>query len=373
MCKECHALRPSDRVSDFIALMERYHVHEAPVVDEKRRLIGWLHYKTLVAKNVQDPTLTKVASVMISPPAVKESEELEQAIRLIFDAGLRALPVIDENEKLVGIISIFDVIKAIRSEKVFQRLTAKQVMSDAVVIKKDEDIGKARKLMRDYNISRLPVIDEKGRLVGVVAIFDLLKAIKPKERISWYSMAAEKLVTTGIKVSVVMNDSPLIVEPDERLREVIDKMLDFNTRGAIVVENQTPIGVVTTRDLLEVYLASKSKPSELPIQLSGFESSDFERYPNLKDLMERFVEKTSKLIKIRCLHLHVKRYKKGKRTKFSVRARLLTERRSFIAREFSWNLSEALSKALSDLSRQVEKLVKGRKKTRRRALRRVKG
>ena len=71
-------------------------------------------------------------------------------------------------------------------------------MSVPETINSETDIGKARLLMREKNISRLPVVDEKNNLSGVVTIFDLLKAVKPRERVNFYSMAAEKETIMGI-------------------------------------------------------------------------------------------------------------------------------------------------------------------------------
>ncbi len=54
----------------------------------------------------------------------------------------------------------------------------KNVMTEKVItINQDEDVSKAAKIMREKKINRLPVVDEEGKLVGIVTRADLLKAL----------------------------------------------------------------------------------------------------------------------------------------------------------------------------------------------------
>ena len=79
------------------------------------------------------------------------------------------MPVL-ENRKIVGIVSETDV-----------ALTAdyghaiKIVMSGAIVIEEDTTLSNALSKIRRYNISRLPVINMNGILVGVINALDIIK------------------------------------------------------------------------------------------------------------------------------------------------------------------------------------------------------
>ncbi len=353
--EDFHALKPKDRVIDFISLMEQNRVHEAPVVNEKNELVGFVHYRILAQKNVQDPTQTKIETVMVHAPKIEANEEVEKAIEYLFNTGFRALPVV-ENNKVLGLFSVFDALKALKNEKIFSQKTAEEIMSPAIVIHKDEDIGKARVIMREKNISRLPVVDDEDRLVGEVTVFELLRAIEPKERISWYSMAAEKLTTMNIPVSTVMNTLPLTAEKSTEIREIIEKMLREKKRGCIVVENSEPLGIVTTRDILELWLSSRKREQGVYVQYSGLEEEDDFVLSTVDRMVSDTVKKINSIYPVEWFHVHVKRYRKtGERKLFSVRCRAMTSEGIFVSRGQGWDLRDAIGEALDNLEKIVVK------------------
>ncbi len=350
-----YTLKPEDCVIDFISLIEQKRVHEALVVNEKGELIGFVHYRILAQKSVQDPTQTKIETVMIHPPKINENEDVENAIEFLFKTGFRALPVVNDKEKAVGIFSVFDALRAVKNCSVFEK-TAEEIMSPAVVIHKDEDIGKARVMMREKNISRLPVVDDEDKLVGEITVLDLLKAVQPKERISWYSMAAEKLTMMNTPVSSVMNTTPLTAEKRTKIKEIIDKMLEIRKRGCIVVENNEPLGVVTVRDILELWLTSKKKESGIYIQYSGLEEEDDFVMDTVDRIVSDTVEKIHSIYPVEYFHVHVKRYRKsGERKLFSVRCRVMTSKGVFISHAQAWDLRDAVDEATDKLEKIVIK------------------
>ncbi len=353
--EEPHALRPDDRVIDFISLMENKRVHEAPVVDEEGKLVGFVHYKILVRKNVQDPTLTKIGSIMEHVHAFNESASVEEVAKFLFENGLRAVPVVDVTGNLVGIVSVIDVLKVLKREKIFSEKTGEEIMSPAEVIHQNEDIGKARAIMREKNISRLPVVDDEDKLVGEVTVLDLLKAIQPKERVSWYSMAAEELKTMDIPVSVVMNKFPITAEELTKVKDIIEKLIEGRRRGCIIVKGDEPVGVVTTRDILELWLSSKTEKG-VYVQYSGLEEEDNEVMDVVDRMVSDTVRKVHSIYPVEYMHIHIKRYRKtGERKLFSVRCRVMTTEGVFIARGQGWDLRDAIGEAMDHLEKIVKK------------------
>ena len=255
MSKDIISVSPEDNVSKIISLIEKYCLREILVI-EKKKLKGIIYSKEISKKGISDPTKAKVNSLMRFPPHVlRPDQDVNEAAKLIFKTGLRALPVV-ENDKIVGIVSMHDIIDSVSKTKDFRQTTAESVMSAPEIARSDIDIGKARVLMREKNISRIPVVDKNQKLTGVVTIFDLLRAIKPRERMSFYSMSEEKETLMGIPLSTVMNDSPTTVERKTSLNEIVGMLKRYETDGVIVKENDFPVGVVTEKDLLEFYVSS---------------------------------------------------------------------------------------------------------------------
>jgi CBS domain-containing protein len=92
------------------------------------------------------------------------------------------LPVVDAKSKVVGVVTEFDLLNAIRQGKDLQTTKADEIMSKpAICVREDEDVDGVISKMTDKNIIRLPVIAEDGRLVGVIARADILsRMIEPE-------------------------------------------------------------------------------------------------------------------------------------------------------------------------------------------------
>jgi len=355
MDEKLHCLKPQDRVIDFVSLMENHNVHEAPVINEKNELIGFVHYRILAEKNVQDPTKTRIETVMIHAPKVSVNEDAEEAIKFLFETGFRALPVVDESGKLIGMFSVTEALRYVKDEKIFSQRKCEEIMSPAIVIRMSDDIGRARVLMREKNISTLPVVNEEDKLVGVVTVLDLLKAVQPKERISWYSMAAEKLTLMQTPVSTVMDTAPLLAEKDTSVKDVIEKMIESGKKSCIVVEDSGPVGVITTRDVLELYLSTK-KPEGVYVQYSGVRGEDEEIMLTVDRMVGDTVRKIHSVYPVQYFHMHVKKYRKtGERKLYSVRCRVLTDEGVFISHAQAWDLRDAVGEALDNLEKAVIK------------------
>ena len=132
---------------------------------------------------------------------VSTDDSVEKCAKLLQKNDISGLPVVDEAGKVVGMITEGDLIR--RASRVeapgyleilggliylgspnkfveeLQRAMAlevgKMMSRDVVSIKPDESLEKAATLMVKKNINRLPVIDEKGNLVGLVSRRDIMK------------------------------------------------------------------------------------------------------------------------------------------------------------------------------------------------------
>ena len=86
--------------------------------------------------------------------------------------------IVDESRRPVGIITDRDiVIETVACNVDARMLAAGEVMSAGPTLaNEDDDSAWALKIMRDRGVRRLPVVDAKGSLVGIVALDDLLES-----------------------------------------------------------------------------------------------------------------------------------------------------------------------------------------------------
>lgn len=138
----------------------------------------------------------KVADVMTQDVStLAPGASLKDAARLLVEIGASGAPVVNPDGRLVGVISEADIIakeQGGRSEHAgvlawlleprfvderFDAVSVGEAMSSpAIVIEADRPVTEAATRMLDEAINRLPVVDADGRLVGIVARSDLVKA-----------------------------------------------------------------------------------------------------------------------------------------------------------------------------------------------------
>ncbi len=105
--------RLGESVLDAVKRMDELGIGALPVVDDKGNLVGIFTERDLLRRVVakgRDPAKTRIEEVMTpNPVTVRPSDSVEEAKRLMARIKARHLPVVDENGRLVGIVSIKDI------------------------------------------------------------------------------------------------------------------------------------------------------------------------------------------------------------------------------------------------------------------------
>ena len=119
-----------------------------------------------------------VDDIMTSPPLTVDPEEsVVDVAKKMLEHGFGSALVV-EDDKLIGIITEHDLLYALSEGENGIKLKARDVMSeDPITVKTKTDIMEAIKIMKDANVRHLPVVDHKGRPVGVVAFRDILESL----------------------------------------------------------------------------------------------------------------------------------------------------------------------------------------------------
>jgi len=107
---------------------------------------------------------------------VAEALELIAAARTIQPEALIKVHVLDEDRRLDGVASVINLLQA-QSGEMLGRL----MDSDPVRVNADADLTDIALLMADFNLYSLPVVDDQDRLLGVVTVDDVLEATIPED------------------------------------------------------------------------------------------------------------------------------------------------------------------------------------------------
>jgi CBS domain-containing protein len=118
-----------------------------------------------------------IKDVMTSDPRTIEADKsFAYAAKMMRDEDVGLAPVV-EGDKLIGMLTDRDIaIRVVAEGKNPEQVTVREVASQQVVtIDPQQDLDEALRIMAKHQVRRLPVVEEDGRLVGVVAQADVAR------------------------------------------------------------------------------------------------------------------------------------------------------------------------------------------------------
>ena len=131
-------------------------------------------------------------------------------------------------------------------------LVGERMRRPVITIRAEMPIQDALKLMHTEHIRRVPVVDARGRLVGLVSEMDLLKA-SPSEATS-LSIWEVHYLLSKITVERVMTREVITVAEQTPIEEAARIMADNEIGGLPVLRGRELVGIVTETDLFRVFL-----------------------------------------------------------------------------------------------------------------------
>ncbi|GHG48389.1 CBS domain-containing protein [Streptomyces platensis] len=142
---------------------------------------------------------------LMTPEAVvvQRGTPFKEIARLLDEYDITAVPVLDENDQPVGVVSEADLLR--RQIAKLGATTAEAIMtSPAVVARPGWSVVEAAKTMEKKRVKRLPVVDDSGRLIGVISRSDLVQLFLRRDRAIQEEVLEEVLTRTlGVSPSAV--------------------------------------------------------------------------------------------------------------------------------------------------------------------------
>ena len=137
--------------------------------------IGVIHKNMSIAEQAHQVAIVKRAEngMIYDPVTIKVAATVKDALDLMAEYHIGGIPVVDENKKLVGIVTNRDL----RFETNMNRPVCEVMTSENLVVTHQKtDMESAAKILRENKIEKLPVIDSEGKLVGLITYKDITKA-----------------------------------------------------------------------------------------------------------------------------------------------------------------------------------------------------
>lgn len=131
-------------------------------------------------------------------------------------------------------------------------LIGERMTRHPVTVTQNEGIDDALKMMRDNHVRRLPVLDKKGKLVGIVSDKDLLYASpSPATSLSVHEL---HYLLSKLTVKEVMSSPVITVTEYTPLEEAARIMADSKIGGLPVMREDKVVGIITETDMFKIFL-----------------------------------------------------------------------------------------------------------------------
>lgn len=226
------------------------HVRGLPVVDGKRRVLGIVTNQDMLRVTSTKSNVT-VSGFMVRVPTVTEETDMLEAARIMLKEKSSLLPVVEsqEDQTLMGVVTLMDVFKHIDISKVPDKLIGEIMTTKVVTAAKDDPTTEVWGKMVEQDFTGLPVMKD-GKPIGMITRFDLLKGTarigKESERRPPDSMQ--------MPVEKFMSSPLYSAKPEDSLHAVIELMLKHDVGRISVVDNGKLVGIADRYDLMKSYL-----------------------------------------------------------------------------------------------------------------------
>jgi CBS domain-containing protein len=198
--------------------------------------------------------------------SVTHEENVLNAAIIMQKRNFRHLPVITEKGKIEGIVSAQDIIDSLAlvlghestPEKVMESLdipVGRIMAIHPIVVEKGDGLSEVVKKLISHNVGALPVVDEMGRVQGIITLRDVVGLL---------GTSSEPL---GVKVAEIMTRRITSIEPQSSIAEAVRLMSEIRVRRLPVKSrvNSEMLGMFTNKDVLRVvYKMSAGEESSAP-------------------------------------------------------------------------------------------------------------
>ena len=185
----------------------------------------------------------------------------QEALEIMLEKRVGGCPIVDREDRVVGIITERDILKFLATQTKLDGYVRDYMTSGVITAKPDMTIEEAMRLMISKRIRRLPVIRD-GVLVGLITTREILRyfaigeAFRMLETGNVKDALNKPLTTLLSNEEIMMGREPLTFGSNERISEVVRRMIEAGVGVALIVDSGRLEGIITERDLMS-FLYSK--------------------------------------------------------------------------------------------------------------------
>jgi CBS domain-containing protein len=351
--KETITKNSNDNFSQVINLFDT--TDAIPITDQDK-------YQGMILKQtLLEPTVTpqtKLHTLLIHPPKLSPTTSLEEIAYAMIQNNIYTLPVLD-NDKFLGVVTADDVVKKLTEQSIGTQPIQTIMCTTPLSVPPEETIGKILHMFRKQHIPYLPVVDHTT-VVGTITLSILAKNIlhSPINIEGRNNFESEKRQILDIPVKSIMQEQPLILPPETPIKEVHNKMHQFELPGVLIGENNHLHGIVTHKELLAPY-AGFEKEETIAIQFHhrNVNVQGFDKVQAAEFLRAEFLKNYEKFLESGYLHVSLEQHKETKQGLFRVvcEMRLSGKPGMFYATQEGYGPHQAMRNAFLAIEHQIKR------------------
>ena len=137
--------------------------------------IGVIHKNMSIEAQAHEVAVVKRAEngMIYDPVTIRRGKTVRDALQMMHDYHIGGIPVVDEDNRLVGIVTNRDLRFEHRQDKKIDEVMTSE---NLVITHQQTDLTAAAKILQENKIEKLPVVDAQNHLVGLITYKDITKA-----------------------------------------------------------------------------------------------------------------------------------------------------------------------------------------------------
>ncbi len=252
MTKDPLCIREDDILTKAQSLRRGTGYRALPVTDEKSGRITGILSRGNALTVTSRKTNVEVRGVMDHNVVTASPEEdLFSVARKITEAGVKQLPVVNQDGEVIGMLSSMDILRAFvdHGYKTAKKNLSEVMSTEVISCREDDEVSRMWNMMKQSGFGGLPVLDRRGKVKGIVTRMDILR--KRSLHIGKESGKSKKP-----HVVKAMTANPKTIEAGSGTMKAAQLMVENKIIRLPVVDSKGNLkGIVDSEDLLRSYLS----------------------------------------------------------------------------------------------------------------------
>ncbi|WP_297470746.1 CBS domain-containing protein [Thermococcus sp.] len=255
-----------------LELFKKHNVRSFPVINKEGKLVGIISIKNVLINPDEDQLAMLVKRDV---PTVRANDDLKKAVRKMLERDYRRVVVVDDEDRPIGILTVGDIVRRYlsKNEKLKEISIEPYYQRNVSVVWRGTPLKAALKALLLCNAMAIPVIDDDGNLIGMVDETDLLKdsevvrvmkqtALAASSEEDWIIESNPTLLFEKAELQLpkkpveeIMNPNVVVATPHMSVYEVAQKMVKYEIEQLPVIKGEGElVGIVRDMDIIKVIL-----------------------------------------------------------------------------------------------------------------------